>query len=82
MPDLNHDQYPKGHPCRGCTYVLEISVPSCMFPQTEEKCFMQRQKESRVKVVNPNHKERMEVAKKIFKFIEVLKCVKKRKSYE
>ena len=29
-------QYPKGHPCRGCPYTLNTTVPSCMFPSNQE----------------------------------------------
>ena len=29
-------QYPKGHPCRGCPYTLNTTVPSCMFPERRD----------------------------------------------
>ena len=78
---FNLDQYPIGDPCRGCPYVLEYSLKSCMFPHTKGKCFMQRQKESRIKAMNPKQKKRLEATKRIFKFIDLLERVKKRKGY-
>ncbi|HEY9061440.1 MAG TPA: hypothetical protein VIO64_13180 [Pseudobacteroides sp.] len=40
-------QYPEGHPCRGCPFILELTKPSCMFPQTGDKCFMQKELEGK-----------------------------------
>ncbi|KNY26944.1 hypothetical protein [Pseudobacteroides cellulosolvens] len=51
-------QYPEGHPCRGCPFILELTKPSCMFPQTGDKCFMQKELEknkNKMKSMNLNN---------------------------
>lgn len=73
-------QYPKGHPCYGCPYTLNTTVPSCMFPERGDGgCFWYDLKKKKRPVLPkpPNQA----AAERIFAFIEVLEAVKRRKGY-
>lgn len=73
-------QYPKRHPCHGCPYTLNATVPSCMFPERQDgTCF--RYDLLHKKKPEPTD-ERTEAAQKIFDFIEILEAVKRRKGYK
>lgn len=72
-------QYPKRHPCHGCPYTLNATVPSCMFPARQNgTCF--RYDLLHKKKPEPRG-EQMAAAKKIFDFIEILEAVKRRKGF-
>lgn len=73
-------QYPEGHPCRGCPYTLNATVPTCMFPDRPDgSCF--RYDRLHRKKPEPSD-ERKEAAKRIFDFIEILEAVKRRKGFK
>lgn len=74
-------QYPKGHPCHGCPYTLNTTVPSCMFPARRDGgCFWYDQKRKTRPPLPALPDER--AAERIFAFIEVLKAVKRRKGFQ
>ena len=71
-------QYPKGHPCHGCPYTLNASVPSCMFPERQDgTCFRYERRKP-----EPPKDERKEAIQKIFDFIKILEAVKRRKGFK
>ena len=73
-------QYPKGHPCRGCPYTLNTTVPSCMFPERRDcGCFWYDLKQKkRPALPQPSNQE---AAERIFAFIKVLEAVKRHKGF-
>lgn len=72
-------QYPKGHPCHGCPYTLNATVPTCMFPdRSDGTCFRYDQLHRKKPEPEDGHGE---AAKRIFDFIEVLETVKRRKGF-
>ena len=72
-------QYPKGHPCHGCPYTLNATVPTCMFPdRSDGTCFRYDQLHRKKPETEDVHGE---AAKRIFYFIEVLETVKRRKGF-
>lgn len=73
--------YPEGHPCHGCPYTLQTNVPSCMFPESGGNCFRHKYLKRGKPGPDPQEQARQEAAQKIFDFIQVLKCVQKRKGY-
>ena len=73
-------KYRKGHPCHGCPYTLDTSIPSCMFPKRRDgSCFWYDQKKKKYPKTPDSDREL--TAKKILVFIEVLEAVKRRKGF-
>jgi hypothetical protein len=67
-------QFPEDHPCRGCPYTLQTSVPSCIFPERPDgSCFWYDLKNR--KKPAPQKTARQEAADRIFQFIQVLERV-------
>lgn len=77
--NLKPYEYPIGHPCRGCPYILETTKPSCMFPKNGELCFMEKQQGN---MISTMHNKDIEAEERITEFIKVLESVKKRKGYK
>lgn len=69
-------QFPANHPCSGCSYTLNSTVPSCMFP--EGGCIRYNEQKPERHVPKT---ERQLAAAKIQKCVEMLKEVQKRKGY-
>ena len=75
-------EYPKGHPCRGCSFTLRTSVPSCMFPSRKDGgCLWYDLKRKKRPPLPHTYPQNQAAAERIFDFIEVLKKVMKQKGY-
>lgn len=74
-------QFPKGHPCHGCPYTLGSSVPSCMFPQRRDGGCLWYDMKQRARPALSARAER-QTGWKLWKFIEILKAVKRRKGFK
>lgn len=73
-------RYPKNHPCYGCPYTLNTSLPSCMFPKRQDgSCFWYDLKHK--KRLKPPEIKQPTDAQKISDFIKILEAVKQRKGY-
>lgn len=75
-------RYPKGHPCYGCTHTFHVYIPSCSIGCDANNCSL-RELEKHLRSIDEPAKPKQNSAatEKIFKFIEVLKKVRKRKGY-
>lgn len=73
-------QYPEGHPCFGCPYTLNASVPSCMFPNRRDgTCFWYEQR----KIAKPpDNTEQHEAMQKLQDCIAMLEAVIRRKTHQ
>ena len=75
-------EYPEGHPCRGCPYTLQTSVPSCMFPSRRDGgCLWYDLKQKKRPSLPNTYPKNQAAANRIFAFIEILKNVMKQKGY-
>ena len=73
-------RYPKNHPCFGCPYTFNTSVPSCMFPERRDgSCFWCDLKGK--KRPKPPEIKQPTATQKISDFIKVLEAVKRKKGY-
>lgn len=73
-------EYPKGHPCRGCPFTFQTSIPSCMFPARRDGGCLWYDLKHRQRPPLPMRRSKdQETAERIFAFVEVLRNVMKRK---